>query len=205
MHRCQTSRSSYMLRSAGVLATVALGITLLAGPAFAFDNSRRGFVLEFGLGPAMSSQAEAEYDFSSGQSIPVPESGLGFAGTTRFRIGHGVSDRCMITYVNDVAWASEDLSNGDSSNFTASGMNGVGITVFTKPDSPSWAFESAIGWGTITNIDDSESIDSGLGLQVGAGYEIARHWLPRFTVMRGWHDGIDDRWVFSLTMSAVLY
>ena len=203
MHGCPELRPRHTLP--GSLAVVIVGIAFLAGPAFGFDNSRRGFVLEFGLGPAMSSHAEMEYDFSSGASIPIPESYLAFAGTTRLRVGMGVSDRCMVTYVNDVAWASEDLADGDPSSFTASGINGVGVTVFTKPNAPSWAFESAIGWGGVTNVDESESIDSGLGLQVGAGYELARHWLTRFTIMRSWQDRIDDRWVFSLTMSGVPY
>lgn len=204
MHDRASLRWRRIVSSACALIAVTAGITLLAGPAWGFDNSRRGFVLEFGLGPAISSQAKTEYDFDSGYSVPIPGSKLGPAGTTRLRIGGGVSERCMVTFVYDIAWANEDLPGTDGSELILNEISGVGVTVFARPEAPSWLFESAIGWGNATSLDEP-SLDTSLGLQVGAGYEFAQHWLTRFTVSRAFHDGIDDRWVLGVTMSAVLY
>src|SRR5215467_641463 len=90
-----------LTRSIGSALSGLLLVAVIAHPAIAFDGKRRGFVLEMGIGPGFSYSVHHDIRTSTDRQE------FGFAGLTRVRLGVGVSDRLMITYVNDVAWTFE--------------------------------------------------------------------------------------------------
>ena len=126
-----------------------------------FNDSRRGFTIEFGAGPGFTNESNA---FSE------TDAGTEFAGLTRFRLGYGFSERYAIAYVNDVAW------NGNST-----GITGLGLSVFSAPSTPSWALELTAGLASSGDVGDERS--NHFGIQGGLGLEFSRHWIARASVM----------------------
>lgn len=193
------------------LVAVAV-LSVLAGfgrPLYAFDNSRKGFVLELGLGAGAASAIHTRYRPipSYPYAVTLTPQTLQFAVNTRSRIGVGLTDRWMLTYVNDVAWTDELHPESDAysdANLFGTGLTGLGATYFLKPDSPSWTLEAAVGIANVAGMEEG-SIDSGFGAQFGVGYEFARRWMVRSTACRGWYGDIEDRTGLALSISRLWY
>ena len=183
----------------------AVVMVAMAAPASAFDDSRRGFVLEFGLGAAVASTASWEYHYENGTQIPSLEQGAGPGLNTRFRVGWGLSRSLLLTYINDVTWTREILPAPYSpSSTTASALTGIGATLFLKPEYPSPLFEAAFGFAGVNVFEESLS-ESGTGVQLAVGYETARHWALRLSFGRAWLDEFDERTSVAATLSRVWY
>jgi len=132
-----------------------------------FDDSRRGFTIELSAGPGWASTS---IPFSTTTNTEV-------TAFTRFRLGHGFSERWAAAYVNDVAWK-DGLS----------GITGVGVTRFTSSKTPSLALELVGGVATRQGADQSLWSP---GVQAGLGVEFSRHWLLRASILHTTFDSVD--------------
>jgi hypothetical protein len=135
-----------------------------------FNDSRRGFMLELGVGPGWTSAPE--------ELVPNARN-TNFAGFTRFRLGLGLSERWTLAYVNDVAWNDE-----------TTGITGVGLSMFTASGAPSWTLDLAGGLAAREDLQSDGAV-WGAGVQAGLGYEFSRHWLMRATFLYASFDGVN--------------
>ena len=132
-----------------------------------FDDLRRGFTIELdaGLGGATGSDP-----FSS-------DANTGVSPFTRFRLGHGLSERWALAYVNDAVW-SDGLT----------GITGLGASRFTSAKAPSLTLELTGGVATRQSGGDAAW---NLGVQAGLGFEFSRHWLMRASLLQTSFNGKD--------------
>jgi len=133
-----------------------------------FDDLRHGFTLELAVGPGWASVSNTVYP--DDQSTDV-------AASTRFRLGHGFSERWTLAYVNDVS-----VYHG----FT--GITGLGVSRFTAPSTPSLTLE-LVG-GVATRQNDNQAMWEP-GIQAGLGFEFSRHWLLRASILHASFDNAD--------------
>lgn len=131
-----------------------------------FDDSRRGFTLELGAGPGWATADNAIHPDSRNTDL---------AGFTRARLGHGLSERWTVTWVNDFTWF-----------HGLTGITGLGVSRFSSSKAPAWALELAGGGAMRKNEHQAQW---GGGIQAGLGFEFAPHWLMRATVL---HASFDD-------------
>ena len=127
-----------------------------------FNDSRRGFVLELGAGPGFTNSSNVFSDTVDGTE---------FGAFTRIRVGYGFSERYAVAYVGDGLW------HGD-----ITGIDGVGLSLFSAPGTPSWTVELA-GGSASTGETDGDNSKSNFGLQGCIGYEFSKHWLARASLM----------------------
>ena len=204
-HDRTSRRAESPLAGFTVLATIALGITV-ASPASAFDQDRRGFVLEYGLGPSYSTAIVKEYDPYFQATIEAGQ--MQFSAATRFRLGSGVSERVAIMYVNDLAFSLDDALFYEDA-FTLNGLSGIGVRWYAKPTAPSWHVEGAVGLArtTLTSSSGSDATsDSGFGFEGGVGFEFARSWSASLVARRlSFGEGAVDRNAFDLVISHIVY
>lgn len=190
------------LRSGPVpLALFALALAMMfPDPAAAFDHARKGFVLELGIGPAISPSVHRETE--DGQTVERQESG--FAVLTRVRIGFGVTTRWMLTYVNDVAWTLESYGIINDAVY-ATGLTGVGATTFLGSLGAPWTLELAAGMAGVSNMSGDIASDAGPGIELGVGREVVGGCLLRLTYAHAWLDYLPDRSTLGLTVSRIWY
>jgi hypothetical protein len=187
------------------LAAIAIGLAV-ACPASGFDQNRRGFVLEYGLGPSYSTAIVHELD-SQGSSVEAGQ--MQFLGATRFHIGVGVSERLAIMYVNDLAVSLDDRFLYRNA-FTINSLSGIGARWYARDAAPSWHAEGALGLAHMSTPGGSSSSDidsdSGFGFEGGVGYEFARGWSASFVARRlEFGENGFDRNAFDLVLSHVHY
>jgi Bacterial SH3 domain len=129
------------------------------------SKPRKGFIIGVGGGAGL-------HHFK-GQYSGYSYNGMGLA--TNVLIGYAPTDQLLIYYANYL-----QLTNS-SSPYDLIALSGVGATYLAKPTASSWYVNGAIGaatgasaslkTGTVSNVD------RGLAVDVGAGYEFARHWF----------------------------
>lgn len=172
-----------LFRRVMVLAVIAT-ILLLAVAAHAFDGSRKGFILGFGVGPGYTSFTQTveipaiDFDETSDR-----ENSFSFA--TDFKIGGGITDQFLLYYVNRVTWFG--MENALDENVTiANGIGGVGVSYYIQTTAPSLYFLGSIGLSTwMTPFEDEIGNWLGFGVSGGVGYEFAAHWGVEATVNYG--------------------
>lgn len=183
---------------------LALSVLLLAATltdsAGAFDGKRRGFVLELGIGPALSSSIRRETEGGSLVLRQVPR----FAALSRFRVGVGISDRWTLTYVNDVAWTLESHALVNETLY-GTGLTGIGSTVFFGPARSPWTAEAAAGFSVVSDVGGGATSETGTGIELGMGRELTKGLLARLTFGRAWFRETQDRTSVGLTFSRVWY
>ena len=107
----------------------------------AFDNHRKGFILGFGAGPAVTSFTQTLSEgFLSVTSDRENKIGL----ATNFRIGAGISEQVLVYYVNCVSWFSLDNALGSTVTI-ASSVGLLGATYYFQEFSPSPYIHGLIG------------------------------------------------------------
>ena len=167
-----------------VFVILAIFLLLLSSTGFAFDGSRKGFVLGGGLGLAPVAKWEGD---------PIPwfmtkydESRVGLG--LNLLIGYAWDEFNMIVYEgNMVAYQSDLLYNVD----IIQGFNGAAWYHYFGPQGKT--FFSTVGLGVYTfdlewqyeNVTVSGSNDPGIALMIGGGYEFARHFQAGLYVSTG--------------------
>lgn len=182
-------------RSPAESARARAGIVLLTAAAAVswFDASgvaaqRKGFILNLGIGPAVSS-----YQFSSGGFEGDRETKIAIG--TDFKVGYAPTSQLLIYYSNDASFFSAASPNDA---LTASGLSGIGVTYFLAPGAPSFYVQGTIGISAWNDLSDEGVVDSmtGTGLNVGGGYEFAAHWNVDLDLIFGSAD--DDNFKVSV-------
>lgn len=133
-----------------------------------FNDLRRGFTLELAGGPSLVAQSNTVFPSNENSDVGV---------STRFRLGHGFSERWTLAYVNDVSFYH---------GFT--GITGLGVSRFTSPRAPSVTLELV---GGIATKQDAGQAQWNPGIQAGLGFEFSRHWLLRASILHASFDSGD--------------
>lgn len=165
-----------------VLILTFVFVSVFAAGAFAFDDSRKGFVIGISAGPSLTSFTQT-IEFLDQEETSDRENSFG-AGTD-FRIGYGPNENLLIYYKNGVTWFSMENALGDNV-IVANGVGGVGVSYFLTPEAPSFFLTGGLGF-SFWMLPFEEGTDTwiGLGLSVGAGYEFAPHWVVEASAMYG--------------------
>jgi hypothetical protein len=170
-----------MSRVAPVLCIIG-ALASASTSSFAFDGHRKGFVLGFGAGPAMTSFTQT---VSLGaQSVTGDrENKMGLA--TDFRIGAGVTEQFSLYYVNRVSWFSLDNALGKTVTI-ANSVGLLGATYYFQPVCPSPYIHGLLGLASWdTPFESGSEAWTGMGLGGGIGYELAPHWSLEGSVNYG--------------------
>lgn len=177
---------------------VICGISVLsAAQVYAFDGSRKGFVL--GLAGGLS---YTNYEHNAERLVypaiitrkitagyPHGDSALGLM--TDFVLGYGITGQIVLQYTNKVAWFLKrdidfvyGMSHINEDCLVVFGMSSLGVNYYFQRKAPSLYISGAIGssmWNT-PFVSDYNS-KSGTGWSVGAGYEFRKHWSLELTVL----------------------
>lgn len=164
------------------------GIVLLAVTAtsvLAFDGTRKGFILGFGLGTAVDLVDQTTtFPATGGANSTYKSDNTEFGLGSDFRIGGGINDQFLLYYVNRVAWIDFENYAGQSSLYLNS-YGGLGATWYVQPAAPSFFFSGLVGWTGMSAFDgDGESL-VGFGAGAGVGYEFVPHWSVEASVHFG--------------------
>ena len=126
---------------------------------------RRGFIVGFGLGAAVTTWTERFGD------SPVSDSESEVGVATDFKIGAQVSQSVQVYYVGRANWF---VPEGGSSLFVT-GISALGAT-YVLPSAPVH-LSGGVGLATWDLISASSSSFVGFGLTGGIGWEFADKWL----------------------------
>jgi len=201
------SKSAVCRALRGSAAAAVIITCLWASSAYAFDHSRSGFVLELGIGPGLAPSSEWTYSYATSPRTEIREPTSGVALQTRIRIGAGLTRQWMLTFMSDVAWGEDAPTVPGNWGTMANELDGIALTRFLSPESPSYFFEAAAGFAGVTMVDeeDWDFDESGFGMQLGIGVEPAGHWALRLSYMYAWYDDIEDRQTAGVTFSRIWY
>ncbi len=185
------------MRAIQTVVTIFI-LAALATSAEAFDGSRKGFSLVFGLGGG-SLSADQEWSLL-GQKFALDNSANG--ATLNLKIGYGLSDQLLLSYSTTGTTASMETIDGliagstdeQDANFT---IGGIGLIYYFSAAARSPFIDIALG---ISSWDDSENSFSGGGASIGAGYEFKKNWTAEIDY--GFGSPSDKEQVFGETVSA---
>ena len=188
-----------MFRTAVILVLAVLFILASVNDAHAWDKQRKGFVLGFGGGLALTSIKE-EFGGLSGR-----ENKLGLY--TDFRIGYAPENNWMIYYMNKVSWFGSKVTFFDGfvghvEDVTViSGITGAGFSYYFNPDSPSPFVTGGVGASSFSFPFEDVGGTTGAAFFVGGGYEFARRWSVEGNLTWGnpSEDDIIDRSIISVS------
>jgi len=164
-----------------LLLATALFLLMAPFQASAFDNDRKGFMLNLGLG-----FGQGKISASTG-GLSASTDAIGFG--TDLKIGAGLNNnKVLIYYTNRVLWYSPEIVVGDTrlDGNLINGMSAVGVSYFLEPEVPSLFFSGALGIGVHYDSDAEDSL-TGFGFTLGIGFEFARHFIAELTYM---HAGV---------------
>lgn len=184
--------------------TAAAALLFSSVSAFAFDNSRKGFLVSIG-GGIHGVSVESNPSFGANRS----ESAGGFASS--FKIGGGFTEQFSLYYIRNASWFDSQVSAEDTYMVLA-GIGGIGGSYYFKPSSPSAYVMSAFGAGDYaapfaSNVD----LEIGNAYLFGAGYEFSKHKMIEasmlFVDVEGSGFEIEDRSMnsFQLTFNYMWY
>jgi hypothetical protein len=156
------------------ICTLAV-IVAIASPTVAFDGNRKGFVLGGGLGFSPTATIKSDPvtfndPFLGPITFQIDESNSGVA--VNFVIGYAWDEQNMIVYEGNIVGYS--LGSGPSKVDVYQGFNGVSWYHYFGPVGKSGFITGGLG-AYVFNVDDQDA-DMGGALQIGGGYEFARHW-----------------------------
>jgi hypothetical protein len=155
-----------------ILVTVLAFV--IAGSAFGFDGTRKGFVLGGGLGFA----PYAHWSVDFGPFGDVSEEKAGAAA--QIVIGGAFDEHNMLVYEVNIAafnsdWSDESIGQGFNGGAWYHYFGPAGKTLF-----------STVGLGLYYfQVGDNDANDPGFGMLLGGGYEFARHWQVSLTASFG--------------------
>jgi hypothetical protein len=165
----------------------------------AVHGGRRGFVIGLGGGFGMHQYTTPSFTVRNvtfgGESLT--SSGL----ATEFLIGYAPTDRLLIYYENSLQLTGDLV-------YDFLGLTGGGATYLFNPRAGSWYVRGAVGAAVGAEVDLNRStvstVERGLAVSFGGGYEFARHWLLGGTAMVLKLDNVTHR-AFRGTVTWVFY
>ena len=102
--------------------------------------------------------------------------------TTSFNIGYGFTNNFLLFYSNDINWYTREEENSyysdDEEHLIINGLSGLGLTYFLSEN-----FYTTLVYGIASDKDLSSEDDisySGIGYEIGIGYEFAKRWSAEF-------------------------
>jgi len=184
--------------------TVLIVSLTLASSALAWDGHRKGFILGAGFGPGStfySMKDEAGYEDEVMESHDRGDY-HGYGVYSNLKIGYAPTDQIKIYLESENTYFRGEVEIGHT------GVSGIGVGYYLKPESPSWYMSAGIGYSTWNpplfppfEVLFEEYNYLGFGLRGAVGYEFARHFGVEFNFMWGnptrdkpWtpaHDGYD--------------
>jgi len=188
--------SRYPLQKIVLMALIAAFILTTASGVAAFDKQRKGFILGFGIGPGVASFTET-LD-SADVEETFEESKFGF--TTDFKIGYAPSEKLMVYWMSKVVWVGKDdtvVTDIDESITAVTGVGGVGLTYFLKPEAPSLFISLGVGLGVWSYPFEDYDPLTGLGITGGFGYEFSPNWSLEASILYGKPSGDDVEWKYT--------
>ncbi len=141
----------------------------------AFDNHRRGFIIGGLGGIAVNTLKDVREDVKGGD-------GTNIALHIDFRIGGGFKgDKFMLYfwYVMNWLYPLFMVRGVGDTDFVITGIEGLGVSYYFKPTSPSLYINAGIG------LPLWDGLALGAGAMGGIGYEFTRHWSVECSVMWG--------------------
>lgn len=172
--------SYYRVALTALVCILVLGI---ASNASAWDKERRGFILGIGMGPGYSSYTDTRD--SSGQEIFSANESK-FAFLSDFKIGYAPNNKLMVYWLSKVAWFGKNDSTTDyQDNTIASGVGGLGISYFLKPQAPSLFVTAGAGFSAWSIPFEGTDPWTGIGFAWGLGYEFSTNWNVEANVVLG--------------------
>jgi opacity protein-like surface antigen len=146
---------------------------LVAAPVHAFDGQRGGFVLGFGVGPAVTSYTQTLYA-ADGTEMWASDRENQFGIGTDLKIGGGIGRRLLLYYINRVSWFTLDV--GHDAIF-ANSVGLVGLSYYFQDESPALYVLGLVGLSTWdAPFEENWDAQVGFGLGAGLGWEFSRHW-----------------------------
>lgn len=146
-------------------------------------NSRRGFILGFGVGGNYTSfKQKVTVDDESFETGTVNKQGF----ATDFRIGYAPKYNLEIYYVSKISWFKMKNYFNDHV-IVGNGISAIGFSSFTSPDltESNWVPSPYISlgcglsyWSTPFKTTDKHSI--GFGYYAAIGYEFSKHLRAEF-------------------------
>ncbi|MGH7466603.1 MAG: hypothetical protein ACRENP_01320 [Longimicrobiales bacterium] len=188
----RTQLDSFRWSCGSRLLTAALCACALLLGADQAAAQRKGFVLNLGVGPALTSLKATGFN-----GPRVNKTALG----TDFKIGYAPSDRLLIYYSNDAAFFGSD---DDNVILAATGQSGIGATYFLSSTAPSFYVQGGIGFAAFNEVlDDGETVSAtGSGVNLGGGFEFARHWNVDVDLILG---SVEDEFGGKLSIRTVRF
>jgi hypothetical protein len=174
-------------------------VLLTTARAYAFDGSRRGFVLGLGLGPGVTSFKQTLHIDGIGSTRSDWDSELDL--TTQARIGVGLTEQILIYYANNVSWFRMRNVLGDDVGI-ASSIGLIGASIYFGREAPCFYL---LGYGGVASWDPAAPVlerlihgehdappfefnveaSRGLGAGLGLGRELRRHLSTELSVAWG--------------------
>lgn len=136
----------------------------------AFDGTRKGFVLGGGLGISPTATIKTDPVSTPFGTFKIDESNSGFG--LNFIIGYAWDEHNMIVYEGNVVGYT--LGSGITKVDVYQGFNGASWYHYFGPVGKSGFINAGLG-AYVFNVDDADA-DMGGAIQIGGGYEFARHW-----------------------------
>jgi hypothetical protein len=159
------------------LAVGIVAFFILASRLGAFDNQRQGFVLGGGIGGG----------YFSGNP---PGGDAVFAAN--LKIGSGLSNRTEVYYTYNASFYQ------DEGTLSASGIHGIGVTQYTKPEGYGLFFLGGVGLAFETEFEGGGS-DYGFGGFIGLGHDIGKHWSIQADL--SYMSVNSSNWAFRVTLN----
>lgn len=163
------------MKAIGKVVVFFVAFFASAGTSFGFDGERSGFVLGFGVGTCYG-RVDLDYDsdYIDG-AFKQKISGL----ATSFRLGWGIGNHFVLHYSGENNFFTFDSDENDSINYV--GITGIGATYYIFEEVGHTPYLTAVfGHGIFSGLNDLESSanskSSGLGYQIGIGYEFSK-WM----------------------------
>lgn len=181
-----------MLRHSGFALLLAGALLCAATASFAWDGTRKGFVLGLGAGGGLASFKTTTRSFEG-------ERQNDFALMTDFKAGFAPNQQLAIFWMSKVSWFGRDYTiitgpfSSEKVSFTvANGVGGLGMSYYFRPEGSSPYVTGGLGfssWGT--PFEEGSEALYGFGFVLGAGYEFAKHWSLEANLALGRPDNED--------------
>ncbi len=173
-------------------------LSVVCTSAWGFDGTRKGFVLGGGLGFAPAAK------WSAG---PLDETKAGVGA--QILIGYAWDEQNMIVYEGNIAVYNSDMlySIKNNKNGIGQGFDGASYYHYFGPVGHSAFMTGGIGLYYF-KVGDADANDPGGAIQIGGGYEFARHFQfgAYFSAGKTTLSGVDfNHSQFNILVSAIAF
>lgn len=138
------------------------------------DGERKGFIIGMGLGLNLG-----DYNFNQEKDTER----LGFA--TNFKIGYAPKNDLEIYWYSKTGWIKKEDNN-------LAGFAGIGASKYINEK---MFLAGGLGYATFQSRSNTSDLYKGLGLFIGAGYELKKHYYVELDLCygNGRHEDDNDK------------